>query len=39
MATHMIFVRINPAAPTIEPAMIRTLLPMAKPAAQAANPE
>ena len=39
MALHMIWVKIMPDAPTNDPATIRALLLMAKPAAQAANPE
>jgi hypothetical protein len=35
----MMFVRMMPAAPTSEPATMRMLLWMAKPAAQAASPE
>jgi hypothetical protein len=33
------FVNIMPAAPTIDPATIKMLLLIAKPAAQAAKPE
>ena len=39
IALHIILVRINPEAPTSEPAMIRMLLSIAKPVAAAANPE
>ena len=39
MALHMMFVRMIPAAPTREPATIRMLLLIAKPAAHAARPE
>ena len=35
----MMNVRIRPAAPTIEPAMMSTLLPMTKPVKAAAMPE
>ena len=38
IALHIMKVRINPAAPTIEPAMIRTLLPITKPVNAAAIP-
>ena len=39
IALHMIFVRINPLAPTKAPATIKTLLFITNPAAEAANPE
>ena len=39
MALHIMKVRIRPAAPTIEPAMISTLFPMTKPVNAAAIPE
>ena len=39
MALHMMNVRINPDAPTKEPATIRTEFPMMKPVNAAAIPE
>ncbi len=39
IALHIINVRINPAAPTIEPAIISTLLPMTNPVNAAAIPD
>ena len=39
MALHMILVRINPDAPTSDPAMISTLLSITNPVAAAASPE
>ena len=39
IALHIMKVRISPAAPTIEPAMMSTLLPMTKPVKAAAMPD
>ena len=39
MALHMMLVKMMPAAPTMDPATIKMLLLIAKPAAQAARPE
>ena len=39
MALHMSWVRISPAAPTSDPAMISIMLPSTKPVAAAASPE
>ena len=39
IALHIMNVRISPAAPTIEPAIIRTLFPITKPVKAAAIPD
>ena len=39
IALHIMFVRIKPAAPTIDPAMINTFFPIMKPVNAAAIPE
>ena len=39
MALHIIFVKIKPAAPTIDPAIIKTLFPIINPVKAAAIPD
>ena len=39
IALHMSWVRISPAAPTSDPAMISIMLPSTNPVAAAASPE
>ena len=39
IALHIIFVKIKPAAPTIDPAIIRTLFPIINPVNAAAIPD